>query len=208
VARTPETLEEVATIARKTSPQVITYPTDLTVDENIYQLKTTLADNFGQVDIIVHSAGIFELGTMQDGSVEDLDAHYRANLRAPYLLTQTLLPMVLARKGQIVFINSSAVLRARANMGQYTAMEHALKAITDSLREEVNVDQVRVLSIYPGRTATPRQEMFHRLEGKPYHPERLMQPEDLAEIVINSLCLPRTTEITDIYTRPFLKPLN
>ena len=208
VARTRETLEEVATIARKTSPQVIIYPTDLTVDENIYQLKTKLADNFGQVDIIVHSAGIFELGTMQDSSVKDLDAHYRANLRAPYLLTQTLLPMVLARKGQVVFINSSAVLRARAHMGQYTAMEHALKAITDSLREEVNVEQVRVLSIYPGRTATPRQEKFHNLEGKSYHPERLMQPEDVAEIVINSLCLPRTTEITDIYTRPFLKPIN
>ena len=208
VARTPETLEEVATIARKTSPQVITCPIDLTIDENIHQLKTTLAENFGQVDILVHSAGFFELGTMQNGSVETFDALFRANVHAPYLLTQTLLPMVLATKGQIVFINSSSILRARANMGQFAATQHALKAITDSLREEVNIEEVRVLSFYPGRTATPRQEMIHNLEGKPYHPERLMQPEDVADVVINALCLPRTTEVTDIHARPFLKPIN
>jgi short-subunit dehydrogenase len=46
--------------------------------------------------------------------------------------------MICSRKGQIVFLNSTAGLRAGANISQYAAMKHALKAVADSLREEVN----------------------------------------------------------------------
>jgi NADP-dependent 3-hydroxy acid dehydrogenase YdfG len=106
-----------------------------------------------------------------------------------------------------VFINSSVIMRTRANVGQFAATQHSLKAIADSLREEVNPDQVRVLSVFPGRTASPRQAIIHEMEGKPYHPERLMQPEDVAGVVINALSLPRSAEVTDISLRPFATPM-
>lgn len=80
-----------------------------------------------------------------------------------------------------MFINSSVGIVARGGIGPYAATKHALKAIADSLRDEVNKDGIRVLSIFLGRTATPMQEEVHRLEGKPYRPERLLQPEDVAE---------------------------
>lgn len=50
------------------------------------------------------------------------------------------------------------------------------------------------------------QEEVHRLEGKPYRPERLLQPEDVAETVRSALYLSRTGEITDIHLRPMQKP--
>jgi len=64
---------------------------------------------------------------------------------------------------------------------------------------------VRVLSVFLGRTATPMQVAVHKMEGKAYHPERLLQPEDVASVVINALSLPRTTEVTDISIRPLVK---
>jgi NADP-dependent 3-hydroxy acid dehydrogenase YdfG len=64
-----------------------------------------------------------------------------------------------------------------------------------------------VTSIYPGRTATPRQATLHALEGRPYRPERLMQPDDVAAMVLGALGLARTAEVTDIRIRPMLKPL-
>jgi NADP-dependent 3-hydroxy acid dehydrogenase YdfG len=91
-------------------------------------------------------------------------------------------------------------------LSQYAATKHALKAIADSLREEVNAEGLRVLSVYPGRTASPMQAAVHEMEGRAYHPERLMQPEDVAAVVINALSLPRSAEVTDIYIRPLLKP--
>ena len=207
VGRNVERLEAVATIAQKTAPKVFAYSVDLSIGENIDKLKTNLERDFGKVDLLIHSAGAFSMGLVQDTSVEKLDWLYQNNVRAPYLLTQTLLPMIVSSQGQIVFINSSVILRARANVGQFAATQHALKAMADSLREEVNTKQVRVLSIFPGRTATPRQANIHEMEGKPYHPEHLMQPEDVASVVINSLSLPRSTEVTDINLRPFAKPI-
>jgi NADP-dependent 3-hydroxy acid dehydrogenase YdfG len=147
------------------------------------------------------------MGLLQKASVTELDWLYRANVRAPYVLTQALLPLLLSSQGQIVFINSSVIMQARANIGQFAATQHAIKAIADSLREEVNPLQVRVLSVFPGRTATPRQAIIHEMEGKPYCPERLMQPEDIAAVVINALSLPQSAEVTDISLRPFAKPI-
>jgi NAD(P)-dependent dehydrogenase (short-subunit alcohol dehydrogenase family) len=139
--------------------------------------------------------------------VADFDGQYRTNVRAPYVLTQALLPMLRSRQGQIVFINSSVGLNARAGVGQYAATKHALKALADSLREEVNAASVRVLSVFLGRTASPMQAGIHAAEGKAYHPERLLQPQDVAAVVLNALSLPRTAEVTDISIRPFMKPL-
>ncbi len=200
-------LDTLLAIAKsvETSPQVVSYQVDLTLDEDIQKLNSRLVEDFGQVDLLIHSAGIISLGEMKTAPVEDLDLQYRTNVRAPYALTQALLPMLIPRQGQIVFINSSAGLTAKAGAGQYAATKYALKAIADSLRAEVNALGLRVLSVYPGRTASPMQAAIYKMEGKAYNPERLLQPEDVAACVINALSLPRTAEVTDIQVRPLVK---
>src|SRR5439155_600717 len=81
----------------------------------------------------------------------------------------------------------------------------ARRAVADALREEVNPDGVRVLSVYPGRTATPQQAAIHAEEGTPYRPERLLQPADVAAAVVHALTMDRTAEITDLRVRPMQK---
>src|SRR2546425_2428270 len=206
VGRRPMLLEAVVDIAREGGVQARAYPADLASEEEISDLAGTLKRDFGRVDILVHCAAIVRPGAVADASADDFDRHYQTNLRGPYLLTQALLPLIRARQGQIVFVNSSVGLQARGQVGQYAATKHALKAIADTLREEGNRDGVRVLSVYPGRTATPSQEVLHALEGRSYRPDRLLQPEDIATMVVSALCLPRTAEVTDIQIRPMLKP--
>jgi NADP-dependent 3-hydroxy acid dehydrogenase YdfG len=62
-----------------------------------------------------------------------------------------------------------------------------------------------VISIYPGQTASPMQAAIYETVDQEYRPERLLQPEDIAQSVISTLSLPRTAEVTDISIRPFLK---
>ncbi|MBD2087130.1 SDR family oxidoreductase [Coleofasciculus sp. FACHB-542] len=205
VGRNLEALEAVAETAKATASKVLLYQVDLTLDEDIQQLKTRLEQDVGEVDLLVHSAGVITLGQMKTASLEDFDWQYRVNVRAPYALTQALLPMLTVRQGQIAFLNSTVGLNARGGVGQYAATKHALKAIADSLREEVNADGVRVLSIYPGRTASPMQASVQEMEGREYQPDRLLQPEDVAAVVLNALSLPRTAEVTDINIRPLRK---
>jgi NADP-dependent 3-hydroxy acid dehydrogenase YdfG len=205
IGRNLKTLEAVTESAKSKASQVKTYKVDLNVDDDIQKLKQSLQQDFGYIDMLIHSAGVFSMGMLENSSIEDFDMQYRINVRAPYLLTQELLPMIKTRCGQIVFINSSVGLNAKGGVSQYAATKHALKAIADSLRAEINDSGVRVLSIYPGRTATPMQKLIHKMEGRKYNPELLMQPKDVAEVVINAICLPRTAEVTDIHIRPFSK---
>ncbi len=181
------------------------YRADLLVDEEIRDLANGLRSEVGRVDILVHSAGAIALGTIEKTPVDHLDWQYRTNVRAPYLLTQSLLPMIRASRGQIVFVNSSITQAPRANVGAYAATKCALKALAESLRDEVNADEVRVVSIYPGRTAGPLQAELHRIQEQPYNPELLLQPEDIAVVICQTLALPRTAEATDIHIRPFRK---
>jgi len=120
-------------------------------------------------------------------------------------MIQTMFPLLRKAAGQIVFINSSAGLRSPATTGQFSATQHAFRSIADSLREEVNPLGIRVLSVYPGRTATPRVAKLFEKEGRAYQPDLLMQAEDVAEMVTHSLRLPRTAEVTDISIRPMQK---
>lgn len=205
VGRKVEALETIAKSVRATAPSVLSYQVDLTLDEDIQKLKARLEQDVGQVDLLVHSAGVIALGQIKTAPVEDFDWQYRTNVRAPYVLTQALLPLLIPRRGQIVFVNSSAGLSARAGVGQYAATKHALKAIADSLRAEVNADGLRVLSVFPGRTASPMQAAVHELEDKAYYPEHLLQPQDVAAVVLNALSLPRSAEVTDIGIRPLAK---
>jgi len=206
VGRTPATLEATACSVSKAGATARCYPTDLTHDEAVQALAEQLHREWDAIDVLVHSAGVYAMGKLEATPVTELDRQYRTNVRAPYLLTQALLPVLRRRQGQVVFINSSVGLTARGQVGPYAATKHALKALADSFREEVNAEGVRVLSLYLGRTASPMQAMIHAMEGKPYHPEYLLQPSDVAAVVLNALCLPRTAEVTDINIRPMRKP--
>jgi len=206
LARRADALEEVAAAVREQGGCAQAFPLDLERDEDIDRFHDALRDRGAELDVLVHSAGVHAMGPIARTPVADLDAQYRANVRAPYALTQRLLPMLQARGGQIVFVNSSVGLAARAQVGPFAATQHALKAIADALRDEVNADGVRVLSVYPGRTASPRQEAIHAREGKTYRPERLMQPADVAAVIMQALSMERTAEVTDLRVRPMQKP--
>ena len=161
--------------------------------------------DFGRADVLVLCGGAIFHGALDRAPLEQFDMMYRANLRGHYALIQGLLPLLRKQRGQIVFINSSAGLRSPATVGQFSATQHAFRAVADSLRDEINGDGIRVLSVYPGRTATPRMEALFAKESRPYRPELLLQPEDIAAMVTQALRLPRTAEVTDISIRPMQK---
>lgn len=203
--RRQEALLVLAADICKMHSQPLPCAADLESDEEIERLAKAVEENFEALDILVHSAGVISQATVEQSDPVDLDRHYKVNLRAPYLLTRRLLPLLKRSQGQIVFINSSAGLTAPAKVSQYAASKHALKAFADSLRDEVNADGVRVLSVFLGRTATPMQAAVFGMEGRQYRPELLMQPDDIAFMVLNALQLPRTAEVTELKMRPFRK---
>ena len=203
VGRSLDKLELVAESARKSCSEVYCYGIDLVSRIDIENFFIKINNQFGHIDALVHSAGILLRGSVEHASIDEFDLQFFTNVRGPYYLTQLLLPMLKKEKGQIVFINSSVGLKGgTANLSQYTATKQALKVIADSLRAEFNRDGVRVISIFPGRTATPMQKAMCEAEGTKYNPRIFSQPDDIAGIVLNTLLVSGSSEVTDLSIRP------
>ena len=203
--RDPGRLQEVAEEMAAQAGRVVAHPANLSCDKGIHSLVERATTEFGRVDVLVHAAGIVRLGGVETATWGDLDEQYRINLRAPYLITKSLLALLKESSGQVVFLNSSAGLVPGADNGAYAATKHALHSLAISLRNEVNPYGVRVLSVYPGRTATPMQARVHRFEGRRYEAATLLQPSDVADMIVAALALPRTADVTDIMVRPMKK---
>jgi NADP-dependent 3-hydroxy acid dehydrogenase YdfG len=202
VARRPDPLDQAA---RAISGNVQAFAADLRSSEARGRLVEAIRSEKQGLDLLVNSAGIIHLGRTEDASEEDFNEQLQANVVAPYALTRSLLPLLEGNGGQIVFINSSAGKSSNPGVGQYSATQHAMRSFADSLRSEVNQRGIRVTVVHPGRTATPRQAEIHSFEGRTYQPERLIQPSDVADVVLCAVTLPLSAEVTEIALRPMLK---
>lgn len=195
--RTPE---RVARLAAEDGPGAVA--ADLTRPEDIARLRDRVAvAGGGRLGVLTLGSGTYARGEDPDM----LRAQLEANVTGPYALLRALLPFLLAAEGQVVFVNSSQGLRASGGVGQFAATQHAMRAIADSLREEVNARGVRVLSVHLGRTASERQRAIFAMEGRPYPEALLIQPETVAEAVRALLMLPRDAEATELSLRPMRK---
>ena len=156
-----------------------------------------------RLSILVLSAGHHEPARIEQTSAASFDAAIATNLRAPFLLTAGLLPALRATRGHIVLVNSSVVNNPRAGTAAYAASKAALRTFADCLRAEVSGDGITVLSVFPGRTATPMQRERYEREGLDYRPELLLQPDDVAAAVLAALG--SRGEVTELHLRPLHK---
>lgn len=200
--RDPDRLAAVAAEAEAAGARAMAHALDLTDDARVDALAETLAHGREGLAALVHSAGMVQLGSLEESDVEVLDAHYRLNLRAPYRLTRALLPALRGAGGHVVFVNSGAGLRANARWGAYAASKFGLRALADSLRQELAPDGVRVTTVYPGRTATPMQRSVHDQEGRSYDPSAYVRPEDVARQVAALLALRPPSTVTELTIVP------
>jgi NADP-dependent 3-hydroxy acid dehydrogenase YdfG len=178
---------------------------DFAVEADVKRLAAEVLKLEAPLDMLIHCAGALDTGTVADFPIAQLDVMYQVNVRAPFLLTQLLLPALTQSTGQIVFINSSAALAPNTALAGYSSAKAAIKSIADCLRIEINPIGVRVMSVYPGKTASVMQKRAHELAGIAYNAESLMQPEDVAQMVLSALAMPKTAEMTDLHIRPMNK---
>lgn len=201
VGRTLSKLQEVGRLASAAGVDAIPIALDLRDPDAGLMLAERLKFLDRPIKLLVHSAAVMSLARFEDATVDQFANLLAINLLAPFSITKHLLDKICASRGCVIFINSTIVQNPSAATGLYAASKHALKGLADALRQEVNSKGVRVISVYPGRTATPMQASIFSMEGRPYMPESLLQPEDVAETVMNAIALPDTAETTEITIR-------
>jgi short-subunit dehydrogenase len=156
----------------------------------------------GAVDTVVHVAGVVELAPVARLRLADWEEQLAVNLTAPAVLTRELLPHVRGARGTVVFVNSSAGLRAGAEWSAYAASKFGLRALADALRAEEVEHGVRVSTVFPSRTATPMQEKVHEQEGRTYDASRWISAETVVDTILHVIDLPADATIPDVTVRP------
>jgi NADP-dependent 3-hydroxy acid dehydrogenase YdfG len=155
-----------------------------------------------RLDVLVHSAGIGPLGTIEDSPAEQWRQTFEVNVVAVAELTRLLLPALRAARGQVVCINSGAGHTARPGWGSYAASKFALRAFADALRAEEAERGIRVTSVYPGRTDTDMQRAVVAHEGGQYDAARFLRPESVARAVLLAVTAPADADVTEVSIRP------
>lgn len=199
VGRDRVALDQVAEQVRSAGAEAATHLADLASDDELRTLAQAVPE---RLEVLIHSAGTAELGSVERLDLDAFDRQLRLNLRVPLVLTRALLPQLRAARGLVVFVNSGSGLRAKAGWGGYAASKFALRAVADALREEEQEQGVRVTSVYPGRTDTPMQLAVRRQEGGPYQAERYLRPEEVARMVAEVVRLPPSAIVPDLPVRP------
>jgi len=200
VGRNPRKL---AAAARRIPARLLagTALADLRSLPDIRRLLGEISRRLSRLDVLVHCAGEYQWSEPGSVDSESFDLLFEVNVRAPYLLTQGLTPLLARARGQIIFLNSSVVKGAGQGVALYKATQHAVQGFTDSLRQDLNRRGIRVSSVFPGRTASPRMRRIYARQGKRYRPQVLLSAADVAQLVLAVTQLPQRVEVTDVHLR-------
>lgn len=146
-----------------------------------------LAEQAGEVDVLVNNAGVYNFAPTFDTVDADLDAHFDTNLRAPYILVQKLVPgMVQRGHGSVVNISTIAATTPAAGAGIYGASKAALELLTKLWADEFGDSGVRVNAVAPGPVETEGTADFPELVaglGRTTALNRVGEPDEIARAV-------------------------
>jgi short-subunit dehydrogenase len=135
--------------------QIELFATDLTINKNITSLFGYVNDNFNPIDMIINSAGIFMIKSIEKSTINDFDNAMNLNVKLPFLLSKQFSKNMIKKKwGRIVFIGSSSSYAGFSNGSVYCTSKHAILGLSRSLNAELKKKNVRVMCISPSSTQT------------------------------------------------------
>ena len=161
-----------------------------------------MSDQNIAIDILINNAGQFIPGSIYNEEDGTLEKMMDINLFSAYHLTRALLPEMMKKNaGHIFNICSIAALKAYDNGGSYSISKYALMGFSKNLREEMKPYNIKVTAVYPGAVYTSSWE------GANILPSRIMEVNDIAEMVYSASLLSPQACVEDIVIRPLLGDL-
>lgn len=195
LSRTKNDLEEVAEQVRAFGVEALVVKADVSNLNSVNKAADKVLKSFGTIDILVNNAGIGKFGNFMDMEPSAWEQVININLMGAYYVTRAFLPQMIERKiGDIINISSTAGLNGNAMTSAYSASKFGLIGMTDSLMKEVRKHNIRVNCLIPSTVATDMALDLKLTDG---NPEKVMQPEDIAELLVSQLKLNRRVVVVN-----------
>jgi NADP-dependent 3-hydroxy acid dehydrogenase YdfG len=181
---------------------------DVTDRQSVEHFVAEIGKRFGRIDVLVNNAGgALGLTSVADAVDEDWIGMWKVNVLGLMFTTRACLPLLRkARHAHIVNIGSIAGFETYKGGAGYTAVKHAVRAISRTLRLELNGEPIRVTEVAPGLVETEFSIVrFHgdRKAAKAvYEGMKPLSAEDIADCVVFAVTRPPHVDIDEIVVRP------
>jgi 3-oxoacyl-[acyl-carrier protein] reductase len=197
-ARTEAELNAVQSEIEALGGQAATFPTDVSREPEVAALVRHTVERWGRLDILINNAGMGIFGPLAETTTEQWDQMMAVNARGSFLLCRETIPYLKQQeRAFIINITSVVGVKGYVNQAAYSASKHAVMGMTKALAKEVQKDGIRVHAICPGGVDT-------QLVGQA-RPDLdrsvLMQPDEIADVVLFLLTRPGKAMIDEIHLR-------
>ena len=198
VGRTLSNLQKVADEAALINPwiKLCIVKAEVSDLDDVIAATQEIQQGIGKIDILVNNAGTAQFAKFLDLDIAAWENIVRTNLFGPYYFIRQVLPQMLERKeGDIINISSTAGLKGSPMTSAYSASKFGLLGLSESLMLEVRKSNVRVFTLTPSTVSTELSVNNKLTDG---NPDSTLQPEDLAELVVAHLNLPRRALVKEV----------
>ncbi|MEC2055586.1 3-ketoacyl-ACP reductase [Peribacillus psychrosaccharolyticus] len=187
VGRTIENLEKVAAELKPFGVKVAIAAANVANNAEVIEAVDQIKAELGAIDILINNAGIGKFGSFLELSPEEFENIVQVNLMGTYYVTRAVLPEMIEQKsGDIINISSTAGQKGAPVTSAYSASKFGVLGLTESLMLEVRKHNIRVSALTPSTVATDLAIDTNLTDG---NPDKVMQPEDLAEVMVAQLKL-------------------
>ncbi|UKT63683.1 3-ketoacyl-ACP reductase [Pedobacter mucosus] len=195
VARTKSDLDQLADELKQYNIKIAVATVDVSDIDSVNKAVEYIQGELGFINILINNAGIGKFAKFLEMEPASWEEIIKTNLLGPYYLTRAVVPQMIEKQtGDIINISSSSAANPGAITSAYSASKASLIALSTSLMQEMRKHNIRVTSLTPSTTAT---DMAINLKLTDGNPDKVMQPEDLAELIVSQLKLNRRVFVKD-----------
>ena len=205
-ARRVDRIEALAKELSDAGGKALALQTDVTRAADVQRLVDAAVEKFGRIDVLVNNAGLMPSSPLERLKIEDWDRMIDVNIKGVLYGIAAALPHMKAQKGgHIVNVSSVAGHRVRAGTAVYSATKHAVRVLTEGLRQEVKPYDIRTTIVSPGAVDTELADSITEPDvqaGVKAFYEIAIPADSFARAVIYALSQPDDVDINEILFRP------
>ena len=206
-ARRIERLQSLANELSGRGGKAVAVPTDVTQYAELKRLVDTAVQRFGRIDVVINNAGLMPQAPLERLNIEDWDRTIDVNIKGVLYGIAAALPQMKQQKaGHFINVSSVAGHKVGPNAAVYAATKHAVRALSEGLRQEVKPYNIRTTVISPGAVATELPNSVTEPDVaehiRKFHEEFAIPADSFARAVVFAMCQPEEVDVNEILFRP------
>jgi NADP-dependent 3-hydroxy acid dehydrogenase YdfG len=169
-------------------------PTDLTDNASIAAMVETVRERHKECNLLVSCAGLMHWAEVGNNPISQVDNDLAVNLTGMIKVVDGIMPIIKKNRGDVVIVGSTSSFTGSARSSLYCAAKHGVLGYIKALQAEFANDDVRIHGIYPGGF----RSQFHIKAQSNLKQELLMDPDEIAALILSFVALPRNMLVSEI----------